>query len=394
MDTAPEHAHRPVIYLNNAATSWPKPPEVLRAVTESFSHPFFGIGRGSGDWGQDYPSKTREVLARFFDGDPPENFIFSQNATDGLNTLIHGFLAAEGDRFHVLTTTLEHNSVLRPLYELQQQGRITLDIIPFTGAMVDPESVVEAVRPGTRLMVMTHGSNVLGSVQDVQAIGDYLQDKGVYFIVDGAQTAGHIPVRLSRMPIDAYVFTGHKGLFGMPGIGGFFIRDSERVFSVRSGGTGTDSRSLSHPREMPERFEIGTPNYPGIVSLGAGVEFIESLDLNALTQKAQHQIHDLIQEISNEPNINIYNTRPELPIVSFNIAGLNNDDLGYILAKRYNIIIRTGLHCAPLVHQAIDQGKGCGRVSLSWFTTNEECQAAAAAIREIAHHAYSPVRPA
>jgi cysteine desulfurase family protein len=394
MDPAPEHAQRPVIYLNNAATSWPKPTAVLTAVTESFTHPFFGAGRGPGGQGRDYPSETREVLARFFDGTPLEHFIFSQNATDGLNTLIHGFLAAEGDRFHVLTTTLEHNSVLRPLHELQQQGRITLDIIPFTGTKVNTEFVVEAVRPGTRLMVMTHGSNVLGSVQDVQAIGEYLQDQGVYFIVDGAQTAGHVPVRLSGMPLDAYVFTGHKGLFGMPGIGGFFIRDPDRVFPVRTGGTGTDSRSLSHPREMPERFEIGTPNYPGIASLGAGIEFIESVGLDTLTQKAECQTHGLIHELSIEPNITIYNTRPELPIVSFNIAGLNNDDIGYILAKRYNIIVRTGLHCAPLVHQVIDEGKGCVRVSPSWFTTDEECQAVAAAIREISHHAYSPVRPA
>jgi cysteine desulfurase/selenocysteine lyase len=383
---------RGFVFLNNAATSWPKPPEVLAAVNESLSRPYFGGGRAPAGPGRDYPSETREVLAGFFHGTPADNFVYTQNATDALNILIHGFLAAEGGEFHVLTTTLEHNSVLRPLHELRQYGKISLTVLPFTGTRIVPESVQDAVGPDTRLMVMTHGSNVIGSVQGVEAIGAVLRDSGVYFIVDGAQTAGHIPVDLSAIPADAFAFTGHKGLFGIPGTGGFFIRDPERVLPVRMGGTGTDSRSLTHPRQMPERFEIGTPNYPGIASLAAGIGFVRRTGLEAISGKAERQTAFLIGELQKERNIVVYNERPDLPIVSFNIGRLDNDDVGFILAKQYRIIVRTGLHCAPLVHQAIDGGKGCVRLSLSWFTTDEECRIAADAIREIARHADTSVR--
>ena len=382
-----------LIYLNNAATSWPKPPGVLAAVQASLSRPFAGEGRGTSSHGVDYPARAREVLALFFHGEPAEQLVFAQNATDALNTLIHGFLAAEGKRFHVLTTALEHNSVLRPLSELERQGRITLDILSLSGTRIDPGAVRGAVRPETRLMVMTHGSNVLGSVQDIWTIGTHLQEQGIFFIVDGAQTAGHVPVDLSRFPADAFVFTGHKGLFGLPGTGGFFIRDPGRVAPVRMGGTGTESRSLLHPRGMPERFEIGTPNYPGLAALAAGVEFIGSVGLAAIGRKAERQTRFLITELQGEPNITLYNEHPELPIVSFNIGGLDCDDVGFILARRHRIIVRTGLHCAPLVHQAMDGGRGCVRVSLSWFTSDEECRIAAEAIRGIARHADSPLRP-
>ncbi|MDD1656787.1 MAG: aminotransferase class V-fold PLP-dependent enzyme [Methanomicrobiales archaeon] len=381
------------IYLNNAATSWPKPPGVLAAVQESLSRPFAGEGRGTGGQGVDYPARAREALAGFFRGEPVEHLAFSQNATDALNTLIHGFLATEGDGFHVLTTALEHNSVLRPLSELAGQERITLEILPFSGTRIDPGAVRDAVRPETRLAVMTHGSNVLGSVQDIRTIGAHLQERGVYFIVDGAQTAGHVPVDLSGLPVDAWVFTGHKGLFGLPGTGGFFLRDPERIAPVRTGGTGTDSGSLLHPRRMPERFEIGTPNYPGLASLAAGVAFIGSVGPAAIARKAERQTRSLVRELRGEPNIILYNEEPDLPIISFNIRGLDCDDAGFILARRHRIVVRTGLHCAPLVHRAMDGGKGCVRLSLSWFTTDEQCRIAADAVREIARHADSPVRP-
>jgi selenocysteine lyase/cysteine desulfurase len=240
-------------------------------------------------------------------------------------------------------------------------------------------------------MVMTHGSNVLGSVQDIKAIGDLLHDHGIYFIVDGAQTAGHIPVDLESLPIDAFVFTGHKGLLGVPGTGGFYIRDPEAVAPVRFGGTGTDSFSLLHPRGMPERFEIGTHNYPGLAALAAGVEFIEEKGIPSIMEKAEKQTAFLIRELEKEKNITIYNEHPDLPIIAFNIRGLQNDDVGFMLARGYHIIARTGLHCAPLVHDAIDGGEGCVRISHSWFTTDEECRIAADAIRRIAGNADSAV---
>ncbi|KLK87245.1 aminotransferase class V [Methanoculleus sediminis] len=378
----------PIIYLNNAATTWPKPPEALEAARLSLALPVFGSGRTTGSQGEDYISLAREALSGLLAADPPEHVVFTQNATDSLNILIQGFLAGEAG-CHVITTELDHNSVLRPLHELERQGRIRLTVLPFENGAVCPGAVRAAITPGTRLMVTAHGSNVLGSVQDVARIGELLHDHGVYFIVDGAQTAGHIPVDLRKLPVDAYVFTGHKGLLGIPGTGGFYLRDPESIAPLRYGGTGTDSFSLFQPREMPERFETGTHNYPGLAALAAGVNYIASIGVEAIAEKAERQTAFLIGELKKEPNITVYNESPALPIVSFNIHEMENDDVGFILARAYGIVARTGLHCAPLVHRAIDGGKGSVRLSLSWFTTDEECRTAAKAVKEIARNANS-----
>jgi len=378
----------PIIYLNNAATTWPKPPEVLEAVRQSLALPVFGSGRTTGSQGEDSITLAREALSALLVADPPEHVVFTQNATDSLNLLLQGFLAKEAG-CHVLTTELDHNSVLRPLHELERQGRIRLTVLPFEKGSVRPDSVEAAITPDTRLMVTAHGSNVLGSVQEIAGIGESLHDHGIFFIVDGAQTAGHIPVDLRELPADAYVFTGHKGLFGIPGTGGFYLRDPESVAPVRYGGTGTDSFSLFHPREMPERFESGTHNYPGLAALAAGANYIASVGVKAVSEKAERQTAFLIGALKSEPNITVYNESPSLPIVSFNIHGMENDDVGFILARVYGIVARTGLHCAPLVHRAIDGGQGCVRLSLSWFTTDEECRTAAGAVKEIAKNANS-----
>ena len=381
----------PIIYLNNAATSWPKPPEVPAAITQSLALPVFGSGRTTGSQGEDHITLAREALSRLLDADQPEHVVFTQSATDSLNILIQGFLIGKKECCHVLTTALDHNSVLRPLHEYERQHHIRLSVLPFEGCFVRPEVVEAAIRPDTRLMVMSHGSNVLGSVQDIRRIGGILHDHGIYFIVDGAQTAGHTPINLQELPVDAYVFTGHKALFGIPGTGGFYVRDPESIAPVRFGGTGTDSFSLLHPRGMPERFEAGTHNYPGLAALAAGVNFIISIGVDAIAAKAERQTAFLIGEFRKEQNITIYNSHPSLPIVSFNIENIENDDVGFILARAYGIIARTGLHCAPLVHKAIDEGKGCVRFSLSWFTTDEECRNTAIAVREIAGNADSSV---
>ena len=378
----------PIIYLNNAATTWPKPPEVLEATGQSLALPVFGSGRTTGSQGEDYISLAREAVAGLLSVDPPEHVVFTQNATDSLNLLIQGFLAGCDAGCHVLTTALDHNAVLRPLHELERQGRIRLTILPFAeDGTVHPDTVEAAITPETRLMVTTHGSNVLGSVQDVAGIGEILHDHGVYFIVDGAQTAGHIPIDLQALPVDAYAFTGHKALFGIAGTGGFYLQDPESIAPIRYGGTGTDSFSLFQPRDMPERFEAGTHNTPGLAALAAGVNYIQSIGLAAITEKADRQTAFLIRELKSEPNITIHNTHPALPIISLEIQGIENDDVGFILARAYGIIARTGLHCAPLVHRVIDGGVGSVRLSLSWFTTDEECRTAAKAIKEIAKNA-------
>jgi cysteine desulfurase family protein len=381
-----------LIYLNNAATTWPKPPEVLEEVAACVNMPLHEPGRTTGNGSIDYPSAAREALAAFFHAGPPEHYIFTQNATDALNLLIHGFVKKTGVPFHAITTELDHNSVLRPLTSLEQEGSIRLSVVPFTDHTVNLADIKKAICAETRLVVMTHGSNVFGSLQEIKPIAEYLNANDIFFIVDGAQTAGHIPIDLSDIPVDAFVFTGHKALFGIPGIGGFCIRDPDAIAVTRQGGTGTDSRMLTHPSDMPMRFESGTPNYPGIASLYAGIRFISSTGLETIEKKARDLTRLFIRELENKPGITLYNDAPDLPVVSFNISGIDNHDAGFILARAYNVITRTGLHCAPLVHERIDGGKGCIRASLSWFTTHDEVITAATAIREVAESADSQVR--
>jgi cysteine desulfurase family protein len=382
-----------LIYLNNAATTWPKPPEVLEEVVKCLRQPLHEPGRTTAENGSmDYPSAAREALADFFQVNPPEHFIFTQNATDALNILIHGFVKQTGAPFHAITTELDHNSVLRPLTTLKRDCAITLSIVPFTDTRVSIAAIKKTIRPETRLVVMTHGSNVLGSVEDIKPIAEYLHANDILFIVDGAQTAGHIPINLSDIPVGAFVFTGHKALFGIPGIGGFYIPEPDAIAITRQGGTGTDSRTLTHPFEMPMRFEAGTPNYPGIASIYAGLRFINSVSLEEIERKGRELTAWFVGELKRIPGVTLYNDAPDLPVVAFNIRCIDNHEAGFILARAYNIITRTGLHCAPLVHERIDGGKGCIRASFSWFNSLDECSRAADAIREVAQSADTQVR--
>jgi cysteine desulfurase family protein len=391
MNPEPQDAQPPLIYLNNAATTWPKPNEVLREVANCLRQPLHEPGRTTGNRSMDYPSAARDALADFFHAGPPDHVVFTQNATDSLNLLIHGFAKKTGMSFHAITTELEHNSVLRPLTTLEQDGTIRLSVVPFTDTSVNLAAIKKTICEDTRLVVMTHGSNVLGSVQDIRPIAEYLHANDIFFIVDGAQTTGNIPVDLSDIPVGAFVFTGHKALFGIPGIGGFFISEPDAIAITRQGGTGTDSRILTHPFEMPMRFEAGTHNYPGIASLYAGIRFITSTGQEAIEKKNTDLTHSFIRELKDIQGITIYNENPDLPVVSFDIAGIDNHEAGFILARAYNVITRTGLHCAPLVHERIDGGKGCIRASFSYFNTRDECRAAAEAVSEVAESADSQI---
>jgi cysteine desulfurase family protein len=384
---AGDSCNPPLIYLNNAATTWPKPPEVLADVARCLNTPFFEHGRSTAGGATDYPTAAREALAGYFNAGKPDHFIFTQNATDSLNLLIHGFVKKQGQPFHAVTTDLEHNSVLRPLHALEHGGRISLTTVPSDDGYVSLTSVKAAIQPETRLVVMTHGSNVLGTLQNIRPVAEYCADNEIFLIVDGAQTAGQIPINLSSIPAGAFVFTGHKALFGIPGIGGFYIEAPDRVADVRQGGTGSDSHALRHPQEMPQKFEAGTHNYPGIASLLAGIRFIGREGQDRVTRKGRDLASLFIHGITGAPGIDLYTPAPDLPVVSFNLETLKNDEVGFILAKAYNVITRTGLHCSPLIHDRIDGGKGCVRVSLSFLNTPEECQAAADAVREVAEGA-------
>jgi cysteine desulfurase family protein len=377
-----------LIYMNNAATTWPKPPSVTEEVGRCLSLPFSEEGRSTLTGQRDYPGETRELLAGFFRAGPPEHYIFTQNATDSLNMAVHGFLHHLGEPCHAVTTELEHNSVLRPLRTLEREGKITLTILPFDlEGRVPPDAVQEALRDDTRLAVMTHGSNVLGTVQDIGEIGSLLRDEDVFFVVDGAQTAGQVPVDLGSLPVDLFAFTGHKALFGIPGIGGFFIRDPALVDPVRQGGTGADSGYPYQEEGMPERFEAGTHNYPGIASLGAGIRFLQERGIGNVQRETMEMTRYLIRKLEETGSITIDNVNPDLPVISLTVRGMEPDKVGFILARIYGIIARTGLHCAPLIHRRINGGRGSVRLSLSCMNTMEECHRVADAIAEVARGA-------
>jgi len=360
----------------------------MEEVTRSLSMPFFEEGRSTLGGQRDYPGETRELLAEFFRAGPPEHFIFTQNATDSLNMAIHGFLHHIGEPCHVITTELEHNSVLRPLRTLERDGKITLSVIPFDDAgYVTPDALEKAVRGDTRLAVMTHGSNVLGTVQDIGEIGEHLRSRGIFFIADGAQTAGQVPVDLGSLPVDLFAFTGHKFLFGIPGIGGFFIRDPALVDPVRQGGTGANSGYPYQEEGMPERFESGTHNYPGIASLNAGIRFLGDRGVGKVQKETMEMTRFLISRLKETGSILIDNEAPDLPVISLSVKGMEPEKVGFILARIYGIICRTGLHCAPLVHRRINGGKGSVRLSLSCMNTHGECEAVADALLEVARGA-------
>ena len=375
----------PVIYLNNAATTWPKPPGVLSAATGVFSSPFHEHGRTSVQDAPDYVETGRETVAEFFGVPDPQEIIFTSSATDSLNILIHGFALHHAGPFHAITTDLEHNSVLRPLRSLERQGKCTLTIVGGNGPTVDPGAVADAMREDTALVVVGHGSNVTGSVQEIGQIGKMARDAGAFFIVDGAQTAGQYPVDLRGRCIDAFVFTGHKSLFGLPGTGGFFLQTPRLVDPIRQGGTGVDSSSRFQPDEMPLKYETGTHNYPGIAALNAGVEYVKGKGVENIRRESDVMISYLSRALGEIEGIHLYNPSPEIPVLTFFIEGMESDDIGFILWKAYRIVVRTGLHCAPLVHERI-HAEGGVRLSLSCMNTMAECEAAVSAIEEIARY--------
>ncbi|MDI6877661.1 MAG: aminotransferase class V-fold PLP-dependent enzyme [Methanomicrobiales archaeon] len=383
------HGNPPeIIYLNNAATTWPKPKEVIQEVVRSLELPYYEEGRTTLRGQADYPALAREILAGFFRAADPSHIVFTRNATDSLNMVIHGFAHQHRETpFHVVTTRLEHNAVLRPLRTLEREGRITLSIVPFEDGYVAPQAIREALRDDTRMVVMTHGSNVLGTVQDVGAIGRHLRSQDIFFVVDGAQTAGHASVDLSALPVDVFVFTGHKGLYGLPGIGGFYIQRPEVVDAVRQGGTGVESARPYHTDEMPLKFECGTHNYPGIASLYAGVRYLMQNGPDRLERRTMENTEYLVRVLREEESVVLHNDAPDLPVIPFSVEGMDSHDVGFILARMYSVICRTGLHCAPLVHESIDGGRGCVRLSLSSQNTREQCEAAARAIREVVQRA-------
>jgi cysteine desulfurase / selenocysteine lyase len=379
-----------MIYLDNAATSFPKPESVYTFMNEFYRTHGVNPGRSGYDIcmeaGQ-LVDNTRKLLTTFFNGTDPNRLIFGYNSTDALNLALYGMLGP-GD--HVVTTTVEHNAVLRPLYHLAIERRVLVDHVPFDArGFVDPDAILACFRPNTKLVVLNHASNVIGTVQPVAEIGRRCKRHGVRLVVDASQTAGKIPIDVRAMNIDVLAFTGHKSLMGPTGIGGLYVQEGVDIRQTRAGGTGVRSAHRAHLEEYPWRLEYGTPNLMGIAGLHAGVSWIQQTGLATIEAHEMKLLHMLVEGLRDHPGITMYcqdDLANHIAVMMFNINGFDAGNTGTILDVDHDIACRTGLHCAPRVHEQIgtDQIHGGVRLGIGPFNTEAEITTAIAAIREIA----------
>jgi cysteine desulfurase family protein len=381
-----------LIYLDNASTSWPKPDTVYSFMTEFYRSTGVSPGRSGYELASEAGTlldRLRQRLTRFFGGDEdaPERLCFGYNATDALNLIIPGLLAA-GD--HVVSTELEHNSVLRPINHLVRDGGVSATFVPFNGSgFVEPDDIASAMRPTTRLVILNHGSNVIGTIQPVQEIGRICRDRGVPLALDVSQTAGAVPINMREMNVDVLAFTGHKALLGCTGIGGLCVRKHLTLRQVRSGGTGVRSDYPYHLAEYPWRMEYGTVNMLGVAALWAGQEWIESQGLRSLHERQMRLTARLVEGLRDIPRVELYCCRDlanHLSTVALNIGDLEAADVGLRLDVKHNIATRTGMQCAPLLHHRIgtDKRRGAVRFSIGPFNTDAHVDAAIQAVAETA----------
>ena len=379
-----------MIYLDSAATSYHKPDGVARAVAEAISH-MGNPGRGAHEASLDASRVvygTREKMAGLFGVEEASQIVFTANSTESLNIAIQG-LVDPGD--HVITTVMEHNSVLRPLYLCQQRG-VSLTILPFSAAgTVTPEAIEAVIRSNTRMIVCTHGSNLTGDLNDLEAIGRVCKKHHLLFVVDASQTAGVFPIQMDSMNIDVLCFTGHKSLMGPQGTRGMCVRKGVRIRPLLVGGSGIDSYSKIHPQVMPTALEAGTLNAHGIAGLSAALDFIKKVTPDVIRQREEELTRRFVCQIKSIPGVKLYGNYeqfPRAPILSLNILDYDSGEIADVLAQDYGIMTRAGAHCAPLMHEALGtKSQGAVRFSFSYFNTEEEIDQAANAIRELAEEA-------
>lgn len=386
-----------VIYLDNAATVYPKPPEVMDRMLDMYKRYGVNPGRSGFDLcmvGGDLIEAARRSLTQLFNGTDSDRLCFTYNASDALNILIAG-MVSEGD--HVVSTVLEHNSVIRPLNSMARDKVITREYVPCeSDGRVDPQEIARRFRDNTRLVVINHGSNVIGTVQPLAEVGRLCHERGILMVVDTAQTAGVVPVDVQAMGIDALAFTGHKSLLAPTGIGGLYVSEGVDVRITRSGGTGVRSAYPFHLEDYPFRFEVGTANVLGIVGLYLAQEYIAEKGMDAIYRHEMALFSRLQEALTQIEGVTIHGTTElehRLPVVSFSVEGRDAADTGALLDVDHNIATRTGLHCAPLIHEHMGTSpRGTVRMSVGPMNVDSDIDAAIEAVSEIA--AAAPQRQA
>lgn len=375
-----------MIYLDNAATSLYRPDEVEDAMLHAMRM-MGNSARGNNDaamFSARLIYETRELISDLFHADGPESVVFTMNATMALNMVIHG-LIKQGD--HVITTAMDHNSVLRPLYAMQQQG-VDLTILKCTDDLnIDYEQLEESIRPETKAVICTHASNLTGRVIDIHRVGKICRKHGIYFILDASQTAGCLELNMKKDHIDLLCFTGHKGLLGPQGTGGFCVRKGIELIPMMYGGTGLDTFRHDQPVHMPERMEAGTLNGHGIAGLKAAIIWLNSVGIDNIQRKEQSLLHDFITEVSRIHGIVFYGNERnanKIAVTALNLYDMDSLSVCELLAKRYDIHTRGGGHCAPLMHETLGTKKqGAVRFSFSYYNTNWEVEQTVQALREL-----------
>jgi cysteine desulfurase family protein len=377
-----------MIYLDNAATTIHKPQQVIDAVTEAMTT-FGNAARGTHESSLDASRSvfgTRQKLAEMFGCSRADHAVFTANATESLNIAINGIIS-EGD--HVISTDMEHNSVLRPLYRLQAEKNVGLDFVPADrDGKIRIGDFEERIRPNTKAIVCTHASNLTGNVNDLAEIGDIARRHGLIFIADASQTAGCLEINMQEMNIDVLCFSGHKGLMGPQGTGALLLREGVEIRPWKTGGTGVQSYLKSQPEEYPTRLEAGTLNSHGIAGLSAALDFIKETGISVICEKETALMRRFYEGVSGTDGVKIYGDfsgKLHAPTVALNIRDYESGAVSDELFRTCGIATRPGAHCAPRMHEALGTTQqGAVRFSFSWFNTDEEIDAAVSAVKELA----------
>ena len=379
-----------LVYLDNAATSFPKPDAVYTFMDQFYRR--FGVNPGRSGFdlcveAGDLLEGTRKSLATFFGGRDPSRLVFSYNSTDALNIAIFGLLE-RGD--HAVTTTLEHNSVLRPLHHLSDDEGVEVDYVPFDErGFVDPDDFKGRFRDNTRLVVVNHASNVIGTIQPVKEIGRLCRERGIPFLIDASQTAGKIPIDIQELNVDIVAFTGHKSLLGPTGIGGLYVEEGIEIRHTRAGGTGVRSAVRRHLDEYPWRLEYGTTNVVGVAGLSAGLLWLQEKGLDEVHRHEMAlatRLRDGLRGIEGVIGYCQDDLTDHIAVLVFNVEGVEASNTGTMLDVEHGVACRTGLHCAPLVHEGIGTSviHGAARFGVGPFNTETDIDRALDGVREIA----------
>ncbi len=381
-----------MIYLDNAATTYPKPECVYNAIMDCMKNYCANPGRAGHKLAMKAAREiydARENIAKLFNIDNPMNIVFTNNATDSLNLAIKGVVNS-GD--HIITTSMEHNSVIRPIKALEKNNVENTVVQCDKDGFLNIEDLKNAIKPNTKLIVTTHASNVCGTIIDIESIGKIAKENNILYLVDASQTAGVYDIDIKKINVDMIAAPGHKCLLGPQGTGILYIREGLELSILKEGGTGSKSEDLFQPNLLPDKYESGTHNTPGIVGLNQGVKFILEKGIDNIRKHEEDLCEYMLNRLEEVPNIIIYgpkDSKKRAAVISINIGNMDSGEITFLLDSEYDIATRSGIHCAPLAHKTLGTlEQGAVRFSLGYFNTKQDIDKAIEALKQIANNNY------